>query len=792
MQGRHIETELDQARELLDGIDLLDSNESILEQYPEHALDYSQAMVVLASKSLIRANKPKLLDNIAHISQLAAGLESLDRSDLLSQANVEWLFAYPELANDIAYIVKILSQYDALNEDYKGDLSEVKQSITHIANILEMLHRQDLLQNAMVDFIFKYWRESDQIDKALEASLNSHCLSAERVGRIFDYVDNSEIKNVLLKAILWIYANLPEKADELASELIESIKPDGYRALTEENLQLLKSHPDVGLSLIKALALYCTDYILMPEDRAFLIERAHHAEQIVNIYMKYIENDQHKWGALSTMSLKEFKKNIDQLEATLIELTAKPELGVEGLKLNAEEFNLIIENIENVENMIAAFKAMALADIFSQANMNILIESMGVDTYTGSDIANILGHLQQGRMLDQGTFNLVCQHANNAYALDILCENLSAARILSLANFEASLPYLNNFQNRDVANLLNNMPLHLLTQHAFDHIILICREAEQDYRAERIQDYAADLIVEYMQTLEAELPPEMNYAQSTHARSVHQSVSLSAQKLFERYKDAIDTKAKLDSILESLITWSEAVEDHTNTVKSCINRITEFGYTFEDRTSQISMRQLLALIWKALHDDANRHGSLEDALDQFKKGMYQIQRGYNLDEHGNDDGSEDRPICVAGTFNKIIEQLQGIHPDVEIKFITIQTATLKLPKLIKEQAKQFLQALSLSNPDQFNELCIKIKAENLEAIWEKIKPKVCDAMFEEFSCLFNSKEDIGFKGLIEAGQYCELDWDKILPAVAVGSSVTVFAGSLGAAGGAGHSMQSNP
>jgi hypothetical protein len=963
MQGRNIESELDEARKLLDTHDLLDSNKSILEQHPEHALDYSQALVVLAPKSLIRANKPKLLEHIAHISQLSSGLESLNRSDLLSQANIEWLFAYPELANDIANIVKVLSQYDALNDAYKNDLSEVKQSITYIANILKMLHRQELMQKEMAGFLFEYWRESDQIDSALEASLNSNCLSAERVGKIFDYVDNPKIGNDLLRAILWIYANLPEKADDLASELIQSIKPDGYRALTEENLPLLISHPDVGLSLLKAMAHYCTKNMLMPEGRNFLIERAHYAQQIVNSSLD-------PYG--SFISLEKFKKHIDQLEAILIELTAKPELGVEGLKLNAEEFHAVIKNIANAENMITAFKIMAVAEIFSQANMNKLIESIGWDTYAGSDVANILENLQQSSALDQSTFDLVCQHVKNANALYILCENLSASKILSLANLEASLPYLDYFADREVAEVINNIPIQLLTQDTFDHILLICRKAEGSYIVESLLDYIGDIkerinrleatlieltakpelgveglklnaeefnsviknianaknmiaafkvmaaaeifsqanfnklieiigsdidtgsdvanilanlqqsrvldqssfdllcqhvnnssaldvlclnlsasrilsltnleaslpylgyfedrevadlitdmpihlltqetfdhilqifreaegnyvvesLINYIIALHAELPPEINYAQSTHAKSVHQSISISAQKLFERYKDAINTKAKLDAVLVSLVAWSEAVEDHTNTVRSCINRITAIGYTFEDPTSQISMRQLLALTWQAMHDDANRHGSLEDALDQFKKGVYQIQRGYNLDEHGNDDGSEDRPICVAGTFNKIIEQLQGIHPDVEIKFITLQTATLKLPKVIKEQAKQFLQALSLSNPEQFNELHVKIKADGLESVWEMIKPKVCDAMFVEFESLFNSKEDITFKALIEAGQDCGLDWAEILPANTAGSNATVFAGSLGAAGGAGQSfMQSNP
>ena len=50
-----------------------------------------------------------------------------------------------------------------------------------------------------------------------------------------------------------------------------------------------------------------------------------------------------------------------------------------------------------------------------------------------------------------------------------------------------------------------------------------------------------------------------------------------------------------------------------------------------------------------------------------------------LTESGIDQGGLDVPICAAGTFNKFIEKLQGIHPDCQIQFVTRKTASFKLP-----------------------------------------------------------------------------------------------------------------
>lgn len=51
-------------------------------------------------------------------------------------------------------------------------------------------------------------------------------------------------------------------------------------------------------------------------------------------------------------------------------------------------------------------------------------------------------------------------------------------------------------------------------------------------------------------------------------------------------------------------------------------------------------------------------------------------------------GGEDQTVCFAGTFNKLIEKLNGIHPDGRVLYITEGTCSLKLPIVVREEAIQ--------------------------------------------------------------------------------------------------------
>lgn len=197
-----------------------------------------------------------------------------------------------------------------------------------------------------------------------------------------------------------------------------------------------------------------------------------------------------------------------------------------------------------------------------------------------------------------------------------------------------------------------------------------------------------------------------------------------------------------------------------NAARACIARISAPDY-HTDQASGISTREQLALSWLAIHDNDSRIGSLEDARDQFIEGLYEIQRGYNLSEGGVDNGSDsDHPICAGGTFNKLLEKLVGVHPEVTIDVVTQNLATLKLPFVVKDEVKHYLtikaKPATFDEFVEFNHQIKKIEEEGVEVIWEAIKEKVAMRMFEEFESLYDGLNDPRFTNLIEAGKYTEL------------------------------------
>ena len=223
-------------------------------------------------------------------------------------------------------------------------------------------------------------------------------------------------------------------------------------------------------------------------------------------------------------------------------------------------------------------------------------------------------------------------------------------------------------------------------------------------------------------------------------------------------------KEGLEEIIKKVKSFVEGLSDESEknkAAKRCVSRITNPDYAYSDQTSQVSTKQLLALTFLATQDDKKRIGTIEDACTQFVEGLYEIQRGYNISDKGKDDGGEtDRLICPAGTFNKLIEKLQGIHPDCQIRYITRETATLKLPIVVREDAMKHIK--SLANPNtieelqKFTGLISKIKEDGVEEIWDNIKDNVADRMFDEFGSLYTDRENNGFTDLIEAGVYTDL------------------------------------
>ena len=118
----------------------------------------------------------------------------------------------------------------------------------------------------------------------------------------------------------------------------------------------------------------------------------------------------------------------------------------------------------------------------------------------------------------------------------------------------------------------------------------------------------------------------------------------------------------------------------------------------------------------------------------------------------------DRPICIAGTFNKLMEKLNGIHEDVAMLYITTSGASAKFPKLAEAEALNYLQ--SLSNPETLEQYqAIKYLLKQIETsgslmpIWHDIQEVVKTKLWDEFKEAYGNINNPHFLSLLENGQY---------------------------------------
>ncbi len=130
-----------------------------------------------------------------------------------------------------------------------------------------------------------------------------------------------------------------------------------------------------------------------------------------------------------------------------------------------------------------------------------------------------------------------------------------------------------------------------------------------------------------------------NPNQSTHTASIHVSATESANRLFRRYGAGISGLALTRTICELQAWLNSESSEHSlklRAAKRCLERLITRDYSFVDPVSHVSTKQLLALVWIAIHDNAQRVGTLADAKSLFIEGLYEAQREYNLSETGVD------------------------------------------------------------------------------------------------------------------------------------------------------------
>ena len=229
---------------------------------------------------------------------------------------------------------------------------------------------------------------------------------------------------------------------------------------------------------------------------------------------------------------------------------------------------------------------------------------------------------------------------SNSSLVDVL-RALNRAGLLTgeagLANFNVVVKTHTVIMSCDVWDRIR-MPDHRLTQVRFDAMIQICVENRDNVlEGQRLFIAYVNREILGLGVPQAGAVRPFNPAQSIHTASVHETVTLSAKNLNTLYGANI-TGIKLDKVIEEMSTWlTGALGDSLETMaaKRCFPRLTT-GDFFTDPGSRVSMKQLLALAWVAIHDEEKRLGTLEDAKVLFINGLYETQRGRNISETGVD------------------------------------------------------------------------------------------------------------------------------------------------------------
>ncbi len=406
-------------------------------------------------------------------------------------------------------------------------------------------------------------------------------------------------------------------------------------------------------------------------------------------------------------------------------------------------------------SLFSVLEDIYTANILSKENIDILIKldsSKLGDTdpdktlggiFINAGVSSVSKILNKRKLLTETAFHIILR-----------CNNFSRL-MKTLEKIDFLTTETHHFLYTEECHQIvwSRLPSHLWTQAV---IRSINRLAQEENPTVRIRQYVDQLLGINRNTIIT-----VNDAQNTHHTSVHQSVSDSASKLKHRYAQMIAgnrLKETLDMISEYITKLPDDSKE-SKAAKRCIKRMHSLNYT--DPKSKITILELLALTFLAIHDKENRIGDLIDARKQFIQGLYEIQRGYNLSANGLDDGKKDKPICTSGTFNKLLEKIEGIHLDVKILHITVAVASLKLPIIVRDVAIDYLSRLAntqtISELHQFTRLITQIgNDECVDVIWNEIKTEIANRLFNEFSILYKNEEDPQFIQLVEGGQYLKL------------------------------------
>lgn len=528
------------------------------------------------------------------------------------------------------------------------------------------------------------------------------------------------------------------------------VRLDKHKLLTDKNFRLCSTHHN--LIMLENLTGLLAETPHFLENYFDLI--SHQNVSLIEMYMHYLKNNAllskefieilHK---LNGVKLKNFVRIllISDRHATISPslIIKLSDLNTRRLKKIVHALNLLVqENYLNQETLNYIFTYSFYPDLVIEFTQSLVILKANELPNEWIEIIHsssqplpttfCIIELYKSGILTREIYSKI-SHVRSINFFYKLLKDLNLFKMLNEVNLDNLVRLDNLIDEEKYKSLINKKNVSALFYEDIFNILL-----NKDLGAEEKTKKIGELIVDdsYVKRVNVLINP----AESTHVASIQTSFSQVINKFVLNYWGKIDDFDKIyNEISEELnIHLSDNPFKYLAARRALNNLISDT--TFVDSESKLNLKQFLILLWVGILDRTQREGSLIDAKRQLFEGLYESQRGGNINAHGQDNTLPDEPICCKGVMHKLLEKLIGIHNYLEFVFITPELASLKFPIIVEEEAKNYLQSLDpeiiFLNYERFIE-------GGVPSIWPHIESSIRTRMLEEFGSLYVNIDSAG-------------------------------------------------
>lgn len=108
----------------------------------------------------------------------------------------------------------------------------------------------------------------------------------------------------------------------------------------------------------------------------------------------------------------------------------------------------------------------------------------------------------------------------------------------------------------------------------------------------------------------------------------------------------------------------------------------------------MTLTRFMGLLYKSACDESPSMDAQTGIFEGFINALYEVQRGYNLDELGRDNkNARDAAICFGGTANKHCEALSSFSPFIQFLYVRGSTMDQQLKQIVVDGFTQHVDAL---------------------------------------------------------------------------------------------------